>query len=324
MKVKLWGVRGSLPAAPDQSSVLNKIKKALNSFVDFQKQNPEVSVQDFLSSSESHLRCYGGHTSCLEIFSDQIQLIVDGGSGIRPLAEHMMLGAAGLGRAEIHILMTHFHWDHLIGLPFFTPLFIPGNKIHFYAVQEDLEENIRRMFTKPNFPVPFEALGSEIFFHRLEPRRSKKFADIEVTPYQLDHPDPCWGYRFERLGRAYAHCVDTEGVRVSPDDLGEDVKLYRGVQAMTFDAQYSFEEAAEKINWGHSSAPIGLDIAMRERIPKVFFMHHDPSADDEQIQKLEAKTREYYDKRQLALSQSGQQPFEVEWCFARDGIVFDV
>lgn len=320
----MWGVRGSLPAAPARSQAFSKVKKALESFVKQQKNNPQLSVDEFLNLPESQQPCYGGHTSCVEVFTDKTQLIVDGGSGIRPLAEHLMAGPCGMGKGEAHIFMTHFHWDHLIGLPFFIPIFIPGNRVHFYAVQEDLEQNIRRMFTKPNFPVPFEALGAQIFFHSMEPRKPQMIGDIQVTPYQLDHPDPCWGYRFEHQGRAYSHCVDSEALRVSRDDLGLDLPLYQNCNVMVFDAQYTFEEAIEKTNWGHSSAPIGLDLAMREKIPKVYFMHHDPSASDEHIAYLQRRTEDYYQARLKALRDSGSDVFEVDWEFAWDGLVFDV
>src|SRR5690606_23912279 len=136
--------------------------------------------------------------------------------------------------------LTHFHWDHLIGLPFFIPIFIPGNKIHFYAPHDDLEENIRLMFRKPNFPVEFENLGAQIFFHKLEPRKTRKFWDMNVTPYQLDHPYPCWGYKIEKNGKIFSHCVDSAMTRVSREDLGDDLPLYQDADIALMDAQYTF------------------------------------------------------------------------------------
>ncbi len=267
---------------------------------------------------------FGGHTSCIEVSTPKARLVIDGGSGLRRLGEKMMLDASGAGRGIIHILMTHFHWDHLVGLPFFTPIFVPGNQIHFYAVQDDLEENIRRTFCKPNFPVPFEKLPSKISFHKIEPRQPLRFEDMTVTPYQLDHPDPCWGYRFEHNGKAFSHCVDSECRRVSRDALGPDLALYQNVDLMIFDAQYTFLEASERINWGHASGPVGIDLAMREGVKKVLFIHHDPAASDAKILEAERQTREYYESAVAAAKIKGLKPHEVDWMFAREGMTLQV
>ncbi len=318
MKVKLWGIRGSLPAPHPPEEVREILLHMLRRY---SESKNGTSPEQFLEGlTPPFLGGYGGHTSCIEVMSPTAHVIVDGGSGIRRLAERLLLGPLGRGNGEAHILLTHFHWDHLIGLPFFIPIFIPGNKIHFYAVQEDLEENIRLMFRKPNFPVNYENLGADIHFHLLEPRQKVQFSDIAVTPYQLDHPDPCWGFKFECDGKTYSHCVDSEMTRISRDDLGPDLPLYQNVDLALMDAQYTFVEATERINWGHASAPVGLDLAMREGIKKVQFVHHDPGATDVKIQELERQTREYYE---IALKHGRNQnrpTHEVDWTFAREGV----
>jgi phosphoribosyl 1,2-cyclic phosphodiesterase len=282
-------------------------------------------IDDFIKTLPPYkLGGYGGHTLCAELKTKSTRVIIDGGSGIRRLAMDLLSGPCAQGKGEVHILFTHFHWDHLIGLPFFTPIFIPGNVIHVYAVQRDLEEALRSLFKKPYFPVPFDNLGARIEFHYLEPRVPAKLGDITFTPYQLDHPDPCWGYKFEHGGRVYSHCVDTEGTRVSPRDLGPDLPLYQNVDLMFFDAQYTLLEATEKINWGHSAATIGLDIAMREGVKKILFAHHDPAASDEKIAAAEREAREYYESNLKASRQLRKKFHEVEWEFAREGMVLTV
>ena len=141
-----------------------------------------------------------------------------------------------------------------------------------------------------------------------------------VTPYQLDHPDPCWGYKFENEGRTFSHCVDSECTRVSREQLGEDLPLYQNVDLMTFDAQYTFLEAAEKINWGHSSGPIGIDLAIRERIKRILFIHHDPAASDTKIAEAEIQTREYYEAAIRNAKKSGKDIHEVAWSFAHESM----
>jgi phosphoribosyl 1,2-cyclic phosphodiesterase len=317
MKLKLWGIRGSLPTPHPPQEYREILHHILNMYD--QSRSKFKTPSAFLENlGPETVGGFGGHTSCVEIKSGENSLIIDGGSGIRRLAERLLLGRLGMGKGEAHILLTHFHWDHLIGLPFFVPIFIPGNTIHFYSPHTDLEENIRIMFRKPNFPVDFENLGAKIVFHTLKPRETTKFWDLNVTPYRLDHPDPCWGYRVEKNGRVYAHCVDSEMTRVSRADLADDLGLYQNVDIALMDAQYTFVEATEKINWGHASAPVGLDLAMREGIKQVLFVHHDPAASDVRIQELERQTREYY---QIALKHSRQQNrphHEVSWSFARE------
>lgn len=263
---------------------------------------------------------YGAATTCVEVSTPRGQLIIDGGSGIRILSERLMSGTYGRGRGPFHIYMTHFHWDHVIGLPFFTPHFLPGVQIHYYAVHEELEKLIRGIFAKPYFPVPFEALASKIHFHVVEPRKPFTVDDLVCTPYMLDHPDPSWGLRVECGGKTYAHCVDTEGTRVSREDLGPDLPLYQNVDLMYFDAQYTFPDLAEKANWGHSASQIGLDIAFREGIRDVLFAHHDPGASIQMIQEIKRQTQEYYQWRCQSSKDSGEFISDVKWDFAHEGM----
>jgi len=324
MTVKLWGIRGSLPTPHTPQQIDEKLLFALEEFIRFQ-QGGGTSPQAFIESIPHFMRGgYGGHTACIQVTTPKANIIIDGGSGIRRLGEQLVLGPAGLGRGEIHILFTHFHWDHLVGLPFFIPIFIPGNKIHAYAVQDDLAENFKSMFMKPRFPVSFDDLAAKVSFHKLAPREPIEFGDLKVTPYQLDHPDPCWGYRFEHEGKVFSYCVDTECTRMSEKDLGPDLPLYRDVDLMIFDAQYTFIEASEKINWGHSSGPIGIDLALREKVKKVLFIHHDPAASDQKINMAEVQTREYYNSVIRAAKDRHGVVNEVDWSFAREGMVIEV
>jgi phosphoribosyl 1,2-cyclic phosphodiesterase len=317
MKIKIWGSRGSLPAPADPETVIAETKALFKEFF-ARGFRQEAQLDEFFRALPRHrLGGYGGNSPCIEVRSGKTQLIVDGGSGIRPLGYELMNGPCGKGTGEVHVLFTHFHWDHLIGLPFFTPIFVPGNRIHVYAVQEyqdELQDVFKTIFKKPYFPVPLANLASKIEYHRLEPRKPVQFGDIKVTPYQLDHPDPCWGYKFESGGKVYSHCVDTECTRVTREELGPDLPLYQGVDVMTFDAQYTLMETLEKVNWGHAAASLGLDIAMREGIKRVLFMHHDPASSDEKIAAAETQARQYYKAQH---GKSGTH--EVNWSFAYDG-----
>jgi len=321
LSIKYWGVRGSLPSSKTPQGWCAHIEGVLKHF--FNSGCKEASdIQKFIENYElPNLGGYGTATTCVEVSTTKQQLIIDGGSGIRILSEKMMSGTTHTStRGPFHIFMTHFHWDHLIGLPFFTPHFMPGANIHYYGVQKDLEKLIRGVFQKPYFPVPYEALAAKVHFHVLQPYKPIQLGNMTITPYQLDHPDPCWGYKIVCQDKVYSHCVDTEGTRVSQEELGPDLPLYQGVDLMYFDAQYTFPELAEKANWGHSAAQIGLDIAFREGVKQVLFAHHDPGASIQQINEIRQQTMEYYNWRLQHAKQSNEPISEVKWDFAYDGL----
>jgi phosphoribosyl 1,2-cyclic phosphodiesterase len=320
LQIKFWGVRGSLPSSPPPVELIYGLEGMIRNFFLSGYREPQ-QVAQYLNSLEVPVAGgYGVATTCVEIRSAKSQIIIDGGSGIRNLSEKIMSGTVGRGKGPFHIFMTHFHWDHVLGLPFFTPHFVPGIQIHYYGVQPELESLIRGVFKKPYFPVPFEALSANIHFHQLEPRKPIKVDDITLTPYKLDHPDPCWGYKVESGGKTYSHCVDTEGTRVSREEMGEDLPMYQNTDLMYFDAQYTFPELAEKANWGHSAAQVGLEIAFREGIKRVLFTHHDPGATTHQIQDLKRQTAEYYSWRIKEAANNTEQISEVQWNFAYEGL----
>lgn len=324
LKAKLWGVRGSLPAPLSPAEVGERVRRALEGFFDAGYRSRD-HVETYLASlSVERLGGFGGNTVSCEVYTDTTSLIVDGGSGIRGKGYELLSGPCGGGTGEVHILMTHLHWDHVIGLPFFVPIFVPGNKIHIYSVQPETEETMRILFRKPNFPVPYEALPSTIVYHRLKPRRARKIGDITFTPYRLDHPDPCWGYRIEHGGRRLAYCVDTECKRASIDGMGVDRALYHGAHTMVFDAQYTLSEAIEKVDWGHAAATIGLDVALRERIGKVVFMHHDPAASDDDVARAIRQTEDYLKYARKEIRKIDGKSVRIKWLFAQEGMVVPI
>ena len=323
-KVKLWGIRGSLPAPKTPDEVKSRVADSIKDFL-AQGYSKESDINQYLTSTPVHqLQGYGGHTTCVEVKDSHSSVVIDAGSGIRKKGIELMSGPFAHGRGEADIIFTHFHWDHIMVQPFFAPLFIPGNKIHMYAVQEDLEEIIKTLFTKPFFPVAFKDLGAEIHFHKLAPREPQEINGFSVTPYLLDHPDPCWGLKFEKENLTYSHCVDTECTRVTNSQLGQDLPLYQDIDLMMFDAQYTIKEASEKVNWGHAAASFGIDLAMRENIRKILFVHHDPASSDEKIFEIESEMRRYHEKVISQMQQNGINFHHTEWDFAVEDLEIEV
>ncbi|RYZ82555.1 MAG: MBL fold metallo-hydrolase, partial [Proteobacteria bacterium] len=133
LNVKYWGVRGSLPSSPSPAAWTHHIEGLLRGFVNSGLRDASQITPYLTSLGTSHLGGFGAATTSVEVISPKNRIIIDGGSGIRALSDQIMSGTAGSGKGPFHIFMTHFHWDHVIGLPFFTPHFLPGVQIHYYA-----------------------------------------------------------------------------------------------------------------------------------------------------------------------------------------------
>jgi phosphoribosyl 1,2-cyclic phosphodiesterase len=314
MKIKIWGSRGSIPSALEPKQLENRITDVVKLY-----SEQKFDVEEFLKTLPRHLfGGFGGNTTCVEVTHGSHQLIIDGGSGLRNCGINLLSGPLGKGQGKVHIYMTHFHWDHIMGIPFFIPIFIPGNEIHFYAVDPNLAKHIELIFTKPYFPVPFKALGAKIVFHTVAPREAFMMGEMKCTPYLLDHPDPCWGLRIEAGGKSFGHCVDNEATRMSQAKLGPDLPFYQNLDLLYFDAQYSLQEQIDRVNWGHASSQVGMDIAIREKVKKIIFTHHDPMAHDQKIKSFIDNTREY--AKYLKENNEG----EIQWDFAYDGMEIEL
>jgi len=279
MKVTFWGVRGSIPC-----------------------KGPSTVK-------------YAGNTACVEIRFDEIDrmIIVDAGSGIRPLGNHMVAHDFPKGMNRVEIYLTHTHWDHILGFPFFTPIYIPGTKILIHGptnYEEDSLENIvGGQLIYRYFPVRGEELASEIEYIDLGEDTFDLKDGITLTTKYLNHPIRCIGYRFEYKGKSVCTVYDTEPFLnlfcTDPDDPAYDETMARegdlaaqeenryveeffaGADLIIHDAQYTREEyTAARKGWGHTAIEYAIDAAMRNNVKRLALFHHDPDRSDEQIDAL--------------------------------------
>lgn len=319
MRIKFWGVRGSLPSSLTPQEWTKHIEETMNQFFDqgFQKK---ADIERFIQARGlAAVGGFGTSTSCVEVTSNNRSLIIDGGSGLRNLsdsiARQFQMDSTGRSKdslpEEYHFLMTHFHFDHILGLPFFAPHFSKGKKINYYIIQEEGERVIREMFKKPIFPVGFEHLEAQVVFHKIQPYKKIQINGFDVTPYQMDHPDPCYGFRIELNGKVYAHAVDNEAIRTTKAQLGPDAGLFEKANLLFFDAQYDESDMPVKKGWGHGTCDRGFEIARHFGVQQILFAHHDPSFSIEDIG-LQKKKAEISFKKQFS-------DVKVRWDFAVEG-----
>lgn len=311
MNVKFWGVRGSLPSSPQPQEWVRHFEALMNQF--FEEGHQKIDdVALFLQSKPQQLvGGFGTATTCVEVSEGANSLIVDGGSGMRTLSDVIIKNTADKIADEYHILMTHYHLDHIVGLPFFAPHFIKGKKINYHIVQTQGEEIIRNMFRRPIFPVGFEHLEAEVIFHKLEPHKKYNINGFNVMAFLMDHPDPCYGFRIERGGKIYAHAVDNEAIRTTKAQLGMDGGLFDNANLMFFDAQYDESNMTEKKGWGHGTCDRGFEVARNFGVKQVLFAHYDPSFSNKDI---------WVQKKKAELSfEQNFRNLKLIWDFAVEG-----
>jgi phosphoribosyl 1,2-cyclic phosphodiesterase len=289
VQVKLWGTRGSLPQAMTQDTLLLRVDQLASAA----KAAGCTTIDDMTAAMKSGklgpVLQLGGNTTCSEVSHGSNHIFVDCGTGITDAC----YAAMAAGRKEFHILQTHMHWDHIMGLPFFIPIYIPGFKLTIYHVHSSAPEYMKILFNGINFPVKWADLSAQIEFKHLKLYDSVHFGDISVRPFVLDHPGGSFGYRFDCNGKSVAIGVDGEYKRLTPQELGKDLPFYQNLDMLIFDGQYEMDELASRFDWGHSSPPIGVDLAMREGIKNLVLTHHDPRSGPEKALKMLENARKH-------------------------------
>jgi phosphoribosyl 1,2-cyclic phosphodiesterase len=207
--------------------------------------------------------------------------VIDAGTGLRALGNALMARGKMTGKDEMAFFFTHSHWDHIQGLMFFVPVFIPGNKLHFYSCFADIEARLRYQMVTTHFPLTFDELNCEKTFHHFAETESVDVYGLTASAKAVRHPGGCYSYKFRQAnGKTFIFCSDAEFNLETLEDIGPYIDYFFGADVLVFDTQYTFEESLQKIDWGHSSAAIATDIAIKSEVKKLVLYHHDPSYDD--------------------------------------------
>jgi phosphoribosyl 1,2-cyclic phosphodiesterase len=221
-------------------------------------------------------------------------IVIDAGSGIRRLGKSLIDSRSP--PKEIYLYLTHAHWDHLMGFPFFTPGFIAGTRIHVRGggiAKRFLERYLAKQMEAPFFPVGFNAMKAKFDFTAGKPS-GQRIGSAQLTPIPLSHPNGGWGCRIDESGKSFVFLTDNELGYVHKDGLrhSDYVEASARADLLIHDAQYTADEYKKKKTWGHSAYSDVTMLAMSARVKQVGFFHHDPERTDDEIDTLVARARE--------------------------------
>lgn len=293
MKVRFWGVRGSIPTPPTSDQIKKKIRKFAQRIVEekISDQHKIDTLIDTLSPVEAGL--IGGNTSCVEVRADNKLIIFDMGSGLKNLGNYIVKHDQNTNGLEIHIFLSHTHWDHILGFPFFAPAFFPNNKIFIYGGHPNIKERLETQQDFRFFPVALHHMKAKKEFIQLKHRTSVEIGNVTVKNYPLYHPGGSFGYRVECGGKSLVYATDSEYKDLSKGNINKYVEFFKNADLLVFDAQYTFEEAIHKEDWGHSSALVGIDFSIQANVKRMAIFHHEPERDDFEVDEILHKSINY-------------------------------
>lgn len=290
MKIKLWGVRGSI-ASPGGDTAK-----------------------------------YGGNTTCLSVdFDGEREILIDGGTGVRLFGNYLVKKTIAGESIDLDILLSHTHLDHIIGFPFFTPVYLPATKIKIYGPVpikgDNLDEIISWLFAYRYFPVNRSQLGADIKSFPLKEKDFELYKGIRLKTKFVNHPVACMGYRLEHKGKSFCFVTDSEPYTIDdPKESAEEknrkvAEFFRDADLLIHDAQYTDEEwKNSKIGWGHSSIEYVIETAAKVGVKKLLLTHHDPERTDDDLDKFTGFYQEKYKKIRKKM------PFS----FAKEGSVIEI
>lgn len=297
MYVKFWGTRGSIPTPLSAQAIKQKYRRLLESAAGLDLTDKAV-IDQYLERLPPNIRQpIGGNTPCLEIRSGNQLLIIDAGSGIRLLGIDLMKRGFAQGNHQADILMTHTHWDHIQGFPFFQPAFVPNNQLTFHSPFVDMAERLVQQQHETFFPVPVSYMRAKLQFNRITENTWHQLGNFRVYPMRLRHPGVTYGYRIETGQSCLVMATDSEYKSLKPEHTEAYVQFFKGAGLLIFDAQYSLTEALDKLDWGHSTAMMGAELAYRAQVKRLALFHHDPNYTDDEIWGLQQQAEGYLSHR---------------------------
>jgi phosphoribosyl 1,2-cyclic phosphodiesterase len=298
MRAYFWGTRGSLPASTTAQEIQNKIVAAIRASRSHRLET-DGDIGDFIRGKLPFAvrGGYGGNTSCVEIREQDAFVICDAGTGLRDFGNYALQSKQAKQNGlplTCHIFISHLHWDHIQGFPFFTPAYIPGNDIHLYGCHPELKQALINQQNPPYFPVPLSAMKANISFHTLEPGKIYEVAGLSVKAIKQNHPGDSYGYSFLKDGKKIVYSTDAEHKRASEKEVEERIEFFGKADLLIFDAQYTLADAiGSKENWGHSNNLMAVELSIQSEVKHLCLYHSEHTYNDEALDQFLDDTRKY-------------------------------
>jgi len=321
MRIHFWGTRGSLPAPVTAGKIESKIFQAIKA-AQGRRLETDEALESFIRRELPFCvrESYGGNTACIELSAEDEYVLCDAGTGLRDFSNAYMKTLANGKENQprvFHIFMSHMHWDHIQGFPFFTPAYLPGNRVRIYGYHQALRDAFENQQQGPFFPVLLSAMKADISFHVLEEGRAYDIAGFNITGIKQCHPGDSYGYCFLKDGKKVVYSTDSEHKDDARNEHYRFVDFFRNADLLIFDAQYNFLDSVDaKENWGHSSNLMGVELAIRSGVRRLCLFHHEHTFDDEMLDQILSDTHAY----QTILDKTSSMKIFL----AYDGLAIDI
>jgi phosphoribosyl 1,2-cyclic phosphodiesterase len=236
----------------------------------------------------------GGNTPCVSVFFDDPKecLVFDCGSGLREMG--IAISAENPRPSQYHVFFSHFHWDHLNGLPFFGPAYDPSIKINYYSPKPDLEKYLAGQMVFPYFPVNMESMGAKKSYHLI--KEPITICGRSISYKIMNHPGDSFAYCINEDGKRFIYATDTELTASDFMETEENSFFFRDADLVVIDCQYTLGEAINKYNWGHSAFSMAVDFAANWGIKRMVMFHHDPAYTDRKLYNMLQSARWYLER----------------------------
>lgn len=297
MNIRFWGVRGSLPAPLVPSQIQSKIATSIEQIRPVDIETPEAKER-FIQELPSWLfGTVGGNTACISLALDDPQAVIifDAGSGIRELG--LTLSKQNPKISQYYLFFTHFHWDHIMGLPFFTPAYDPSVAVDFYSPQPNFESFLRNLMVFPYYPVPMDVMSAKKRFHDLS--EETVLGNVTISYKKMNHPGDSYSYLVNDGKHRFVYATDVELADSDFENTEANRAFFENTDLVIIDAQYTMEESVEKFNWGHSSYNRGIDFAAHWGIKHLVLFHHEPAYDDRKLYNILQSAQCYREQMQF-------------------------
>jgi len=295
MKLVCWGTRGSIPVSLTAPDVRAKIVRALQGAGAIDLADP-TAIEAYVDALGFDVAgTFGGHSSCLQIETGAAEhIVLDLGTGVRALGQQMLARYGPQSPQTYHVFLSHLHWDHIMGLPFFTPVYISGNRIVVHTCHPHAEFALRRQQAEPSFPVRFDQFSAQFEFHVATPGAAFEVDGTRVVAHAQRHAGDSYGWRFERAGKCLVYSTDSEHRLEDEEERAGFIAFFDQADVVVFDAMYSLADAISvKADWGHSSNIVGVELCQAARVKRLVMFHHEPAYSDRQIAQILEQTRRF-------------------------------